>query len=69
MGATPRGGGLRAVPEGAVAIRARPAGRKGREGAEQITDVIGRVFDPMLAVAYENGGSLLKFGGSVYSGP
>jgi class 3 adenylate cyclase/tetratricopeptide (TPR) repeat protein len=37
--------------------------RKGREGAEQITDVIGRVFEPMLAVAYENGGSLLKFGG------
>ena len=37
--------------------------RKGREGAEQITDVIGRVFDQMLAVAYENGGSLLKFGG------
>src|SRR5512139_2605300 len=37
--------------------------RKGREGAEQITDVIGHVFEPMLAVAYDNGGSLLKFGG------
>jgi class 3 adenylate cyclase/predicted ATPase len=37
--------------------------RKGREGAEQITEVIGRVFESMLAVAYENGGSLLKFGG------
>src|SRR5206468_5692990 len=37
--------------------------RKGREGAEQITEVIGRVFESMLAVAYESGGSLLKFGG------
>jgi class 3 adenylate cyclase/tetratricopeptide (TPR) repeat protein len=37
--------------------------RKGREGAEQITEVIGKVFEAMLAVAYENGGSLIKFGG------
>jgi class 3 adenylate cyclase/tetratricopeptide (TPR) repeat protein len=37
--------------------------RKGREGAEQITGVIGRVFENMLAVAYDNGGSLIKFGG------
>ncbi len=37
--------------------------RKGREGAEQITEVIGRIFEAMLAVAYDNGGSLLKFGG------
>ena len=37
--------------------------RKGREGAEQITEAIGAVFESMLAVAYENGGSLLKFGG------
>lgn len=37
--------------------------RKGREGAEQITDAIGHVFESMLSVAYENGGSLLKFGG------
>jgi len=37
--------------------------RKGREGAEQITDVIGQVFEALLAVAYDNGGSLLKFGG------
>ena len=37
--------------------------RKGREGAEQITDAIGRSFEAVLAVAYENGGSLLKFGG------
>src|SRR5262250_3413913 len=37
--------------------------RKGREGAEQITGVIGHVFENMLAVAYDNGGSLIKFGG------
>jgi len=37
--------------------------RKGREGAEQITDAIGRSFESILFVAYENGGSLLKFGG------
>ena len=37
--------------------------RKGREGAEQITEAIGTSFEAILAVAYENGGSLLKFGG------
>jgi class 3 adenylate cyclase len=37
--------------------------RKGREGAEQITEAIGRSFESILLVAYENGGSLLKFGG------
>jgi class 3 adenylate cyclase/tetratricopeptide (TPR) repeat protein len=37
--------------------------RKGREGAEQITDAIGNSFESMLRVAYENGASLLKFGG------
>lgn len=37
--------------------------RRGREGAEQITDIIGRSFESILAVAYDNGGSLLKFGG------
>ena len=37
--------------------------RKGREGAEQITEAIGVSFEAILAVAYENGGSLLKFGG------
>lgn len=36
---------------------------KGREGAEQITDVIGRSFESILAVAYDAGASLLKFGG------
>jgi len=37
--------------------------RKGREGAEEIAEVIGRCFEAILTVAYENGGSLLKFGG------
>lgn len=37
--------------------------RKGREGAEQITDAIGASFESILVVAYQNGGGLLKFGG------
>jgi class 3 adenylate cyclase/tetratricopeptide (TPR) repeat protein len=37
--------------------------RKGREGAEQITDVIGSSFESILQSAYDNGASLLKFGG------
>ena len=37
--------------------------RKGREGAEQIADAIGKSFEAVLEVAYSNGGSLLKFGG------
>ena len=37
--------------------------RKGREGAEQITEAIGSSFEAILLVAYDNGGSLLKFGG------
>jgi glycosyltransferase involved in cell wall biosynthesis/class 3 adenylate cyclase/tetratricopeptide (TPR) repeat protein len=37
--------------------------RKGREGAEHITDAIGKSFEAILLVAYENGASLLKFGG------
>jgi class 3 adenylate cyclase/tetratricopeptide (TPR) repeat protein len=37
--------------------------RKGREGAEQITEAIGKSFESILFVAYEEGGSLLKFGG------
>jgi predicted ATPase/class 3 adenylate cyclase len=37
--------------------------RKGRVGAEQITDAIGESFESILQVAYDNGGSLLKFGG------
>jgi hypothetical protein len=34
-----------------------------REGAEQITEAIEKSFESILLVAYENGGSLLKFGG------
>ena len=37
--------------------------RKGREGAEQIAEVIGDSFESILEAAYDNGGSLLKFGG------
>ena len=37
--------------------------RRGREGAEQISEAIGRSFEAILMVAYDNGGSLLKFGG------
>jgi len=37
--------------------------KRGRVGAEQVADSIGHVFESMLAVAYSNGGSLLKFGG------
>lgn len=37
--------------------------RKGREGAEQIADAVGGSFESLLALAYANGGGLLKFGG------
>src|SRR5207249_1536361 len=37
--------------------------RFGRLGAEEITDVIGSTFAELLVPAYEDGGSLLKFGG------
>jgi class 3 adenylate cyclase/tetratricopeptide (TPR) repeat protein len=37
--------------------------RRGRVGAEELTEVLNHVFSRMLAVAYEKGGSLLKFGG------
>ena len=37
--------------------------RKGKVGAEEVTDVLGSVFAKLLVVAYENGGSLVKFGG------
>src|SRR6185436_14952913 len=36
---------------------------RGREGAEQITEVINASFTSILAVGYGAGGSLLKFGG------
>lgn len=37
--------------------------RKGRIGAEELTDVLNYVFGRMLEVSYLHGGSLLKFGG------
>ena len=37
--------------------------RMGPEGAERISDAIGDSFAALLAVAYANGGGLLKFGG------
>lgn len=37
--------------------------RRGRIGAEELTEVLDHVFGRMLTVAYDRGGSLLKFGG------
>lgn len=37
--------------------------RRGRVGAEVLTVVLNHVFSKMLDVAYEHGGTLLKFGG------
>lgn len=37
--------------------------RRGREGAEQVTEIIGNSFETIMQVAYEHGASLLKFGG------
>src|SRR6516225_6027898 len=37
--------------------------RTGREGAEHLADTIGSCLSELLATAYVNGGSLLKFGG------
>ena len=37
--------------------------RTGREGAEHLTDTISACFSSLLAEAYADGGSLLKFGG------
>ena len=37
--------------------------KKGKVGAEEVTNVISGVFARLLSVAYGNGGSLLKFGG------
>jgi class 3 adenylate cyclase/tetratricopeptide (TPR) repeat protein len=37
--------------------------RRGRVGAEELTETIGACFKELLAVAYEAGGSLIKFGG------
>ena len=37
--------------------------RRGRIGAEELTEVLNRVFGTMLGLAYQRGGLLLKFGG------
>ncbi len=37
--------------------------RRGKFGAEEVTDVLGAVFSRLLAIAYGNGGGLIKFGG------
>jgi class 3 adenylate cyclase len=37
--------------------------RRGRIGAEELTEVLNHVFSRMLEVAYTKGGALLKFGG------
>ncbi|MDH5333118.1 MAG: AAA family ATPase, partial [Thermoleophilia bacterium] len=37
--------------------------RQGRVGAEEVSDVIDKTFSALLAEAYRNGGSLVKFGG------
>ena len=37
--------------------------RRGRIGAEELTEVLNHVFSRMLEVAYAKGGTLLKFGG------
>ncbi len=37
--------------------------RRGKEGAEQLVDVINACFSALLAEAYGRGGSLVKFGG------
>ncbi|MGH2671539.1 MAG: adenylate/guanylate cyclase domain-containing protein, partial [Actinomycetota bacterium] len=37
--------------------------RRGKVGAEEVTDVLGAVFSRLLSVAYGNGGGLIKFGG------
>ena len=45
----------------------------GKAGAEEVTDVMNATFAALLAVAYEQGGGLLKFGGDalllLYEGP
>src|SRR3990172_4764819 len=37
--------------------------KHGKEGAEQVTEAIEGCFTALLAVAYGNGGGLIKFGG------
>jgi class 3 adenylate cyclase/tetratricopeptide (TPR) repeat protein len=37
--------------------------RRGRVGAEQLTDILDAIFGTMLELAWQRGGALLKFGG------
>lgn len=37
--------------------------RKGKEGSEEVTEIIGATFSSLLTNAYQAGGALLKFGG------
>jgi class 3 adenylate cyclase/tetratricopeptide (TPR) repeat protein len=37
--------------------------KKGKVGAEEVTDVLGGIFARLLSVAYGEGGGLIKFGG------
>jgi len=47
--------------------------KKGKVGAEELTDAIGTCFTRLLGVAYGNGGGLIKFGGDalllLFTGP
>ncbi|MGH2673437.1 MAG: adenylate/guanylate cyclase domain-containing protein, partial [Actinomycetota bacterium] len=47
--------------------------RLGREGAEEVSEIVNATFARLLAVAYANGGSLRKFGGDalllLFDGP
>jgi class 3 adenylate cyclase/tetratricopeptide (TPR) repeat protein len=47
--------------------------KRGKVGAEELTDAIGTCFARLLGVAYGNGGGLLKFGGDalllLFAGP
>ncbi len=47
---------------GFTAMSEQLSGR-GREGAEEVTEVMNATFAALLAVAYAQGGGLLKFGG------
>ncbi len=46
---------------------------QGKAGAEEVTEVMNATFAALLAVAYDQGGGLLKFGGDalllLYEGP
>src|SRR5437764_4617292 len=37
--------------------------KRGKVGAEELTDAIGSCFTQLLGIAYGNGGGLVKFGG------